>query len=405
MKELDRKDIKQSFRTYFESCGYVYKDPAPILPRNDSSVLFTNATITPYKSNLSGKLLALPEDIVLIQNCLRVGSDTEAGSDPNILTMFEMLGVIAQNRSLDCVTANIINYITSYYFSPDQLLYTVHENDKSSYNALVHNGVDVNRIKKISGNNDIWSYWNFGIPGIGGYGATMIVDRGKDKGCLRSTCDVECPCGRHVQLLNIINVDKYHYQDGSTTQLTNPGIDIGCGLERLLSLKNNVTAYEYDPLDKIITEVNNSLHLIYGQKESDDQKIRIVADYTRSIVHLISEGILPGNKLQNYIVRKMIRRVFTISNSYRSNDHFVSNFAKKIISIEELDLSELQTRTIIMNIEQEEIKTLKLLEKARGKISKLAERYNLEENKSRNKFIDDMWSTYGIPREITLSMI
>jgi len=405
MMELDRNSIKQSFRTYFESCGYTYKNPAPILPRNDPSVLFTNATITPYKPNLSGELLALPEDIILIQNCLRVGSDTEAGSDPNIFTMFEMLGVIAQHRSLDCVTANTINYITDYYFSSDQLLYTVHKDDKSSYDALVHNGIDVNRIKKIRGNHDIWSYWNFGIPGIGGYGATMVVDRGEDKGCLQPTCDAECPCGRHVQLLNIINIDKYHHQDGSTTQLVNPGIDVGCGLERLLSLKNDVTGYECDPFDKLISETSNSLHLVYGQKESDDQKIRIIADYTRSIVHLISEGVLPGNKQQNYIVRKMIRRVFTISTSYGASDHFVSSFAKKIISIEGLNLSELQAQTIIINIEQEEIKTVKLLEKAREKLSKLAGRYNLGEQKSRNEFIDKMWSTYGIPKEITLSMI
>lgn len=408
-QHLTGTDLRQDFRSFFESRNYYFRNSFPLLPENDPSVLFTNASITPFKPHLTSELPKLSQDIALIQGCIRVGSNlelTSVGNDPNILTFFYMLGLSVQNKELKQVTQDVIDFLlTKRYFLQSQLWATVHEQDDESLKALSRAGLSKNRIKFMSQNSDIWVYWHFGIPGPGGFGSTIIIDLGEQIGCLKETCDIFCQCGRFQQLLNIIHIDNFHTVDGVKTKLDQPGIDVGCGLERLLALSNKCTSFECDPLREIIHETETLLSQKYNFTKTIDRRLRIIADHSRSISFLISGGILPGNKLHSYIVRKLIRRAVTQGYLLGFHTPFFANLIEKIITKKLVEINSPNVLNIVRAVVIEEMHTIKLLSRSKSLIKKRLSRIKLLDAQSRLVLIDELWTTYGIPKEISQNML
>lgn len=402
MKENQRSQIISTFETFFRSEGYELYPSQPLIPRGDKTVLLTNATITPYKKNLTGELPPLETDVAIRQRCVRIGSEEEVGSDPNILCYFEMLGLISQNRSLDGLTANVLNYLTSNYFDLNQLKFTVHQEDTESYNALIKNGVKKEDVRTINGNTSIWSYWNFGKPGVAGYGITLLVDSGTSKPEFNE-CDLESDQDRYIQLLNIIKIDEYVDKDGNKSELRFPGIDVGCGVERLQSVIDNKNSFECGSLKTIVELIYEKTGINNGQSSELDRKVRIIADQTRSALILISEGIEPGNKSANYLTRKTIRRATTEA-YLLTNGNFLKELAKYVVLLPEIGVKSSEEAINLLEVFDEEVdKTIKLIEKSKAMIVKYS--FSWHNVKDEINFIERMWTTFGIPKEITTSIL
>lgn len=398
-----RSEIINNFETFFRSEGYELHSSQPLIPRGDKTVLLTNATITPYKKNLTGELPPLETDVAIRQRCVRIGSEEEVGSDPNILCYFEMLGLISQNRSLDGLTANVLNYLTSNYFDLNQLKFTVHQEDTESHNALIKNGVKKEDVRTINGNTSIWSYWNFGKPGVAGRGITLLVDLGTNNKPEFNKCDLEADQDRYIQLLNIIKVDEYIDEDGNKSVLRFPGIDMGCGLERLQSVIGGKNSFECGSLKTIVELIYEKMGINNVQSSELDRKVRIIADQTRSALILISEGIEPGNKSANYLTRKTIRRAITEAHLL-TNGNYLKELARYIVLLPEIGVKSSEEAINLLEVfDGEADKTIKLIEKSKAIIEKHSSSWH--NVKDEINFIERMWTTFGIPKEITVSIL
>jgi len=398
-----RSVIINNFETFFRSEGYTMHESQPLIPNGDNTVLLTNATITPYKKNLTGESAPLDTDVAINQRCVRIGTEEEIGSDPDILCYFEMLGLISQNRSLDGLIVNVLNYLTKYYFDLDQLKFTVHKEDTESYRALTINGIKKDDIRMINGNTSIWSHWNFGKPGVAGYGITLLVDSGSNKPKF-DECDLEFDQDQYKQLLNIIRIDEYVDEDGNKSKLKFPGIDMGCGLERLQSIIEGKDSFNCGSLKAIVEIISEKLGIKYGQNGELDKKIRTVVDQSRSALILISEGILPGNKSINYLTKKTIRRATTEVYLLKRDANFLEDLARYVVLLPEIGTKSNDDVNNLLRIFNGEVeKAIQLIEKSERLIEKYSPNWHSIDDQI--GFIERMWTTFGIPKEITISIV
>lgn len=316
---MKSNDIRERYLKFFEERGHKRIKPSPLVLEGDDTTLFTSAgmqQLTPY---LKGKKHPKGKRLVNSQPSFRTQDIDEVG-DNRHTTFFEMLG----NWSLgDYFKKEQLSWIWEFFtkdldLSKDRLWVTVFEGtkevpkDEESAETWKDLGVAEKRIHYYGVKENWWSIT--GPPNkmsqgdIGGPDSEVFFEftQVKHDKKFGKKCHPNCQCGRFLEIGNSVFIEYVKKEDGSLEELPQKSVDFGGGLERIAAaVADNPDIFRTDAYKRIISEISAQTERSY---EGNEVNFRIIADHMRAAVFLVAEGLKPGNKLQGYVLRRLIRR-------------------------------------------------------------------------------------------------
>ena len=318
---MTANEIRDSFKKFFESKGHVIVPSAPMVIKDDPTLMFTNAGMNQWKDIILGTREPEPRRRADTQKCLRVSGKhndlEEVGHDTYHHTMFEMLG----NWSFgDYFKEGAIDYAWEYlvdviHLDPNDLYVTVFEgspeeglarDDEAAGFWLKHVPAD-----HIINGNKHDNFWEMGDTGPCGPCSEIHLDsrtpEEKAKIPGRELVNKDDP--QVIEIWNIVFMQFNRKADGSLEPLPMHVIDTGMGFERLVrALQGKHSNYDTDIFQPIIKETSTLSGLKYGETEEVDVAMRVVADHLRAVAFSIADGQLPSNAKAGYVIRRILRR-------------------------------------------------------------------------------------------------
>ena len=306
-------EIRESFLKFFEGKGHARVASSSLVPKDDPTLLFTNAGMVQFKNCFLGLEDRGYHRAVTSQKCVRAGgkhNDLEnVGVTARHHTFFEMLGNFSFG---DYFKAEAIawswEYLTDVMALPKEKLWvTIYRDDDEAFRIWNEAmGIPAERIIRMGEKSN---FWMMGETGPCGPCSEIIYDQGEGTGCGKPTCDVHCECDRHLEIWNLVFTQFDRDASGKLTPLPKPNIDTGMGLERLAAVVQGVKSnYESDLFAGIIRFIEKISGRTYKKNEEDDISIRVIADHGRSVTFLIGDGVLPSNEGRGYVLRRILRR-------------------------------------------------------------------------------------------------
>ncbi len=411
-------EIRQQFFDFFESKGHKIVPSAPMVVKNDPTLMFTNAGMNQFKDFFLGYQVASEKRVANSQKCLRVSGKhndlEEVGVDTYHHTMFEMLG----NWSFgDYFKEEAISWawelLTEVYKIPkDQLYVTVFEGDASdnvprdeeSY-SIWKKFIAEDRIILASKKDN---FWEMGDTGPCGPCTEIHVD-------LRDEADKKKIPGRdlvnndHPQVIEIWNNVFMQFNrkaDSSLENLPSTHVDTGMGLERLaMALQGKQSNYDTDLFQTLIQHMVKVSGIPYGKSEETDIALRVIADHVRTIAFSIADGQLPANNGAGYVIRRILRRA--VRYGYQTlglKESFLSDLSLVLCELMGDPYSELISQKDIISkvIREEENSFFRTLELGIKRMELL-----MNECKAQNQQIIagnavfELYDTYGFPVDLT----
>ncbi|MDR0428249.1 MAG: alanine--tRNA ligase [Dysgonamonadaceae bacterium] len=318
---MTAKEIRQSFKDYFEHKGHKIVPSAPMVIKDDPTLMFTNAGMNQFKDIILGNSPIKYPRIADSQKCLRVSGKhndlEEVGYDTYHHTMFEMLG----NWSFgDYFKKEAIAYAWEYLteilkLDKDRLYVTVFEGSRSENLERDNEAASIweeyiPKDRIINGNKKD-NFWEMGDTGPCGPCSEIHIDirpddeRARVEGLTLVNKD-------HPQVIEIWNLVFMQYNrraDGSLDSLPNKVIDTGMGFERLcMAVQGKTSNYDTDVFQPIIQEIGTITGFEYGKEDKKDIAMRVIADHVRTIAFSITDGQLPSNAKAGYVIRRILRR-------------------------------------------------------------------------------------------------
>ena len=307
------REIRAKFFEYFQRNGHTLVESSNLIPRNDPTLLFTNAGMNQFKDCFLGLEKRDYVRAVSSQKCVRAGgkhNDLEnVGRTARHHTFFEMLGNFSFG---DYFKKEAIRFAWEFLtvelgLSKDRLYVTVFTDDDEAA-AIWHEqeGVPKERIYRF-GEKD--NFWSMGDTGPCGPCSEIFWDNGPGTGCGSPDCAVGCDCDRYMEIWNNVFMQFDRSKEGTLTPLPKPSVDTGMGLERISTVMQGVTSnYDTDLLQGIIRHIEQVSGKKYRENEKDDVSMRVIADHARAVTFLICDGVLPSNEGRGYVLRRIMRR-------------------------------------------------------------------------------------------------
>ena len=319
---LTAKEIRNSFKKFFESKGHTIVPSAPMVIKDDPTLMFTNAGMNQWKDIILGTRAPEPRRRADTQKCLRVSGKhndlEEVGHDTYHHTMFEMLGNWSfgdyfKEGAIDLAWEYLVDVLK---LNPEDLYVTVFEgdpteglerDDEAAGYWLKHVPAD-----HIINGNKHDNFWEMGDTGPCGPCSEIHVDsrpaEEKAKGVPgRELVNKDDP--QVIEIWNLVFMQYNRKADGSLEKLSMNVIDTGMGFERLVRmLQGKHSNYDTDIFQPIIQQEENITGLEYGEKEEVDVAMRVCADHLRAVAFSIADGQLPSNAKAGYVIRRILRR-------------------------------------------------------------------------------------------------
>ena len=305
-------EIRETFLRYFEGHGHKRVKSGPMVPRNDPTLLFTNAGMNQFKEVFLGQEKRDYLRAATSQKCMRVSgkhNDLETvGRTARHHTFFEMLGNFSFG---DYFKKEAIEFAWElctevYGLASDRLRITVFREDNEAYD-LWHDRIGISE-SKIFRLGEKENFWAMGETGPCGPCSEIHFDHGTSP-LGHTDCNPECSCGRFLEIWNLVFMQFDRDAAGTLNPLPKPSIDTGMGLERITSLLQGVNNnYDTDLFAPILDEAGRICGHPYGEDPDQDTSLRILADHSRSCMFLIDDGVVPGNDGRGYVLRKILRR-------------------------------------------------------------------------------------------------
>ena len=326
---MTANEIRDSYKKFFESKGHVIVPSAPMVIKDDPTLMFTNAGMNQWKDIILGTKQPEPRRRTDSQKCLRVSGKhndlEEVGHDTYHHTMFEMLG----NWSFgDYFKEGAIDYAWEYlvevlHLDPKDLYVTIFEgspeeniprDDEAARYWAKHLPTD----HIIEGNKHD-NFWEMGDTGPCGPCTEIHVDsrtpEEKAKVPGRELVNKDNP--QVIEIWNVVFMQFNRKADGSLALLPMHVIDTGMGFERLVRmLQGKHSNYDTDIFQPIIREISRLSGKKYGEHEDIDVAMRVVADHLRAVAFSIADGQLPSNAKAGYVIRRILRRAVRYSYTF-----------------------------------------------------------------------------------------
>ncbi|MFA6850406.1 MAG: alanine--tRNA ligase [Selenomonadaceae bacterium] len=306
MKYMSGTELREKYLQFFVEKGHLRLASASLVPENDPTLLMVGAGMAPFKPFFTGKMQPPCTRITTSQRCVRTGDIENVGRTARHQTYFEMLGNFSFG---DYFKHDAINwaweFLTEVVELPkDKLWVTIYPKDDEAYKIWTEEaGVDPSHIVKLDDN-----FWEIG-PGPCGPDSEIHIDLGEDRGCGKPDCAVGCDCDRFLEIWNLVFTQYDRTETGEYNPLAHKNIDTGCGLERLASVvQGKRTNFETDLLYPIIEYAAKVSGITYGNDETKDISLKVIADHARSMAVMIMDGILPSNEGRGYVLRRILRR-------------------------------------------------------------------------------------------------
>jgi alanyl-tRNA synthetase len=310
---LKANDLRKLFIDYFAERGHKIVPSSSLVPKNDPTLLFTNAGMVQFKSVFLGEDVRDYKRAVTSQKCVRAGgkhNDLEnVGHTARHHTFFEMLGNFSFGDYFKHDAISFAwEFLTTVVKLPKEKLWvTIYKDDDEAFELWrkIAN-VPADRIVRL-GEKD--NFWSMGDTGPCGPCSEIIIDQGEEISCGKPGCAVGCDCDRYLEIWNLVFMQYNRDETGKLTPLPKPSIDTGMGLERLSSVVQKVrTNFETDLFQSIIKQIASLAGVPYHKDEQADISYQVIADHLRAMTFLISDGVLPSNEGRGYVLRRIIRR-------------------------------------------------------------------------------------------------
>ena len=310
---MKANELRKLFLDYFSSRGHKVIPSSSLVPKNDPTLLFTNAGMVQFKGVFLGEDVRDYKRATTSQKCVRAGgkhNDLEnVGHTARHHTFFEMLGNFSFGDYFkkDAI-AFAWEFLTEQVKLPKEKLWvTVYKDDDEAFELWQKvAGIKADRIVRL-GEKD--NFWSMGDTGPCGPCSEILIDQGPEMSCGKPGCAVGCDCDRYLEIWNLVFMQYNRDATGKLTPLPKPSIDTGMGLERLSSVCQKVKSnFETDLFQPIIKQIAVLAGVAYHKDEQTDISYQVCADHLRAMTYLISDGVLPSNEGRGYVLRRIIRR-------------------------------------------------------------------------------------------------
>ena len=415
---MTANEIRESFKKFFESKGHAIVPSAPMVIKDDPTLMFTNAGMNQWKDIILGTRDPEPRRRADSQKCLRVSGKhndlEEVGHDTYHHTMFEMLGNwsfgdyfkegaidMAWEYLVDVLGLNPADlYVTVFEGSPE-------ENIARDDEAATYWAKHVLQDHIINGNKHD-NFWEMGDTGPCGPCSEIHLDsrtpEEKAKVPGRELVNKDDP--QVIEIWNLVFMQFNRKADGSLEKLSMNVIDTGMGFERLVrALQGKHSNYDTDIFQPIIKEIERLSGLKYGAKEETDIAMRVIADHIRAVSFSIADGQLPSNAKAGYVIRRILRRAVRYAYTFLGQKEA---FLYKLLPILTREMGDsypelVAQQTLISKVmKEEEDSFLRTLSNGISLLSKA-----MEELKAAGKTELDgvqaftLFDTYGFPLDLT----
>ncbi|MBR6441585.1 MAG: alanine--tRNA ligase, partial [Bacteroidales bacterium] len=420
---MTSNEIRQAFLNYFESKGHHIVPSAPMVVKNDPTLMFTNAGMNQFKDIFLGNAAAPYPRVSDAQKCLRVSGKhndlEEVGHDTYHHTMFEMLG----------------NWSFGDYFKKEAIAYAweflteVMHIDKAKLYVTVFGGDERDGLGMDTEAYDFWkahidesrilcgsrkdNFWEMGEQGPCGPCSEIHID-------LRDEAAKAQVPGRElvnkdnplvIEIWNLVFMQYNRLANGTLEPLKAKHIDTGMGFERLcMVMQGKQSNYDTDVFQPLIQEIARRAGLTYGADEKADVAMRVIADHLRAVSFSIADGQLPSNAKAGYVIRRILRRAVRYGYTFLGfKQPFIHGLVDTLVGqmgrqYAELEKSRDLICRIILEEEQSFLKTL-----ANG-INRFEEYVSGEKSKVKGEnvidgaFAFELFDTYGFPVDLTQLM-
>ena len=415
---MDSSVVRKTFLEFFQSKNHQIVPSAPMVIKNDPTLMFTNAGMNQFKDIFLGNTPIKYNRVADTQKCLRVSGKhndlEEVGHDTYHHTMFEMLG----------------NWSFGDYFKKEaiawawELLTDVYKINKDNLYVTVFGGDDSDGIPKDMEAYDIWkqyisedrilfgskkdNFWEMGDTGPCGPCSEIHIDlrSAEEKQAIKGKDLVNKDHHLVIEIWNNVFIEFNRMNDGKLVPLPAKHVDTGMGFERLcMVLQNTKSNYDTDVFQPLIQELAKLSGKIYGKELKADIAMRVISDHLRAVTFAIADGQLPSNNKAGYVIRRILRRAVRYGYTFLD---FKEPFMFELLPVlvgqmgdyfpELKSQQELIKRVLI----EEEISFLKTL--ASG-IQKFDAYINSNSNKViEGKFAFELFDTFGFPIDLTQLM-
>jgi len=318
---MTAKEIRESFKSFFESKQHLIVPSAPMVVKDDPTLMFTNAGMNQFKDIILGNTTPKSRRCADTQKCLRVSGKhndlEEVGHDTYHHTMFEMLG----NWSFgDYFKKEAISWAWEYIvdvlkINPNDLYATVFEGSPEEGLARDDEAASIweqflPKDHIINGNKHD-NFWEMGDTGPCGPCSELHVDSrsAEEKAQIPGRELVNKDHPQVIEIWNLVFMQFNRKADGSLEGLPAKVIDTGMGFERLVrTLQNKTSNYDTDVFQPYLKVLGDMAGIKYGEKEETDIAMRVIADHLRAIAFAIADGQLPSNAKAGYVIRRILRR-------------------------------------------------------------------------------------------------
>ena len=412
---MNSNKVRSEFLNFFNDKMHQVVKSAPMVIKNDPTLMFTNAGMNQFKDYFLGNSISDFNRVVDTQKCLRVSGKhndlEEVGIDTYHHTMFEMLG----------------NWSFGDYFKKEaiqwawELLTEVYKIDKSSLYVTIFEGSKKDDTKIDSDSYDIWkeiidsdkiilgnkedNFWEMGDIGPCGPCSEIHVD-------IRSIDDKNKVSGKElvnkdhpevIEIWNLVFIEFNRKSDGSLEKLPLKHVDTGMGFERLCMVLQGVKSnYDTDVFKPLISKLERVSNKSYGKDKKTDIAIRVIVDHLRAVSFSIADGQLPSNTGAGYVIRRILRRAIRYGYTFLNQKNpFIYKLVSSLASQFSDAYPELKSQIEIIEnvIKEEELSFLRTLEKGILKLNEIIS--NLDETIVPGSSAFELYDTFGFPKDLT----
>ena len=401
---MKARELRSAFTTFFEKRGHEVVPSASLIPHDDT-ILFTNAGMVPFKNYFLGIENPPYRRATTVQKCVRAGGKhndlDEVGRTSRHLTFFEMMGNFSFG---DYFKEEAIPLAWEFFtdvlqLDPERLWVTVHHTDEEAAQIWEQKvGVPPDRIQRLGEDN----WWRMADTGPNGPCSEIFWDKGEKYG---PPGGPENPASdeRYIEIWNLVFMQFDQQSDGEQIPLPRPSIDTGAGLERVLSVMQNVDAvWELDEFQTLLEAAEAITGVAKDSENSTLVSLQILVDHARSSSFLISDGVIPSNEDRGYVLRRIVRRAVRHAYLLGVEKPIMSELADAVITLMDDAYPDLaENKNLIKDSLQREEEGfrrtlsagMKILE---GHLSEVNENESLS-----GEVAFQLHDTYGFPMELT----